>query len=171
MDKYPLYLDGRSAGELTVTESGMYADYRAACRIAGPAFLRAYLVGERSEMLLGVLAPEGGAYAIRRRLSRRETAGLGKLLRCDARREGELTWERADPPEKLLDSPYFSHMLQGVPGVLTQRRDDRRQIAVPFDPAKPFPMTPLFCFAKICRIGGERYAVFTFDRQERPLMP
>lgn len=171
MDKYPLYLDGRPAGELTVSESGMYADYRAVCRISGSAFLRAYLAGERSEMLLGVLAPEGGAYTIRRRLSHRETAGLGKLLRCDARREGELAWECVSAPERLLTSPYFSHMLQGVPGVLSQQQGERRLIAVPYDPAKPFPMTPLFCFAKICRIEGARHAVFAFDRQERPLMP
>ena len=171
MDKYPLYLDGKPAGELSVTDVGMYADYRAACRIPGPALLRAYLVGERSELLLGVLAPEGGAYTIRRRLSRRETAVLGKLLRCDARREGERQWEQALSPERLLKSQYFSHMLRGVPGVLTQRRGERLLLAIPYDPAKPFPMTPLFCFAKIRRIEGASCAVFAFDAQERPLMP
>lgn len=171
MDKYPLYLDGRPAGDLTVTPAGMYADYRAACPIPGPALLRAYLVGERSELLLGVLAPEGGAYTIRRRLSRRETEKLGKLLRCDARREGERPWEQAASPERLLKSPYFSHMLRGVPGVLTQRRGERLLVAIPYAAAKPFPLPPLFCFAKICRMEGESYAVFAFDDQERPLMP
>ncbi len=171
MDKYPLYLDGKPAGELTVADSGMYADYRAVCRGIGPALLRAYLTGERSEMLLGVLAPEGGAYTIRRRLSHRETENLGKLLRCEARRDGEQAWERVSAPERLLSAPFFSHMLQGFPGVLSQRKGERRLVALPYDPAKPFPMTPLFCFAKICQIEGAKYAVFAFDARETPLMP
>ncbi len=171
MDKYPMYLDGRAAGELSVTEVGMYDDYRAACRIPGPAFLRAYLVGEQGEMLLGVLAPEGGAYSIRRRLSRRETSDLGKLLRCDARREGERAWERVPAPEGLLKSPWLSHMLQGVSGVLTQQGKERRLVAIPYDSAKPFPLAPLFCFAKICRIEGTLHVVYAFDAQEQPTMP
>lgn len=171
MDKYPLYLDGRPAGELTVTDSGMYADYRAVCHGVGPTLLRAYLVGERSEMLLGVLAPEGGAYTIRRRLSHRETANLGKLVRCEARRDGEQAWERVSAPERLLSTPFFSRMLQGLPGVLSRQRGDRRLVAVPYDPAKPFPMTPLFCFAKICQIEGAKYVVFAFDARETPQMP
>lgn len=171
MDKYPLYLDGRASGELTVTDSGMYADYRAVCRSPGPALLRAYLVGERSEALLGVLAPEGGAYTIRRRLSHRETANLGKFLRCEARRNGEQAWELVSAPERLLSMPFFSHMLQGLPGVLSRKRGERRLVAIPYDPARPFPMTPLFCFAKICQIEGAKYAVFAFDAKEMPLMP
>jgi hypothetical protein len=171
MDKYPLYLDGRAAGELTETDSGMYADYRAVCRSPGPALLRAYLAGERSEMLLGVLAPEGGLYTIRRRLSHRETANLGKLIRCEARRNGEQAWERVPVPERLLSTPFFSHMLRGLSGVLSRKRGERRLVAIPYDPAKPFPMTPLFCFAKICQIEGFKYAVFAFDPQEIPRMP
>lgn len=171
MDKYPLYLDGKAAGELTVTNSGMYADYRAVCRSPGPALLRAYLAGERSEILLGVLAPEGGAYTIHRRLSHHETENLGKLLRCEARRNGEEAWEHVSAPERLLSTQFFSHMLQGIPGVLTRKRGERRLVAIPYDPTRPFPMTPLFCFSKICQIEGVKYAVFAFDAREVPLMP
>lgn len=171
MDKYPLYLDGRSVGALTVTDCGMYADYRAVCRTAGSGLLRAYLVGERSEMLLGVLAPEGGAFTIGRRFSRRETENLGRIIRCEARRNGQQAWECASAPEQLLSNPFFSHMLQGLSGVLSRREGERRLIAIPWNPTKPFPMTPLFCFAKICRMEDMGYVVFAFDGKERPLMP
>ena len=171
MDKYPLYLDGRSVGELIVTDCGMYADYRAVCRTAGPALHRAYLVGERTEMLLGVLAPEGGVFTICRRFSRRETENLGRLIRCEARRNGQQAWERVSDPEQLLSNPFFSHMLHGLSGVLLRREGDRRLIAIPWDAAKPFPMTPLFCFAKICRMESISYVIFAFDGREKPLMP
>ena len=171
MDKYPLYLDGKASGELTVDSAGMYADYRAVCRGTGPTLLRAYLVGERGEALLGVLAPEGGGLAIRRRLSRQETGGLGKLLRCEARRSGDQAWEKVSAPEQLLTTPFFANMLRGVSGVLTRREGARRWVAVPYEPSQPFPMAPLFCFAKRRRIGERDYLVYAFDGKETPLMP
>ena len=40
----------------------------------------------------------------------------------------------------------------------------------PYDPARPFPLTPLFCFARIRRIGSRDYAVFAFDDRGDPTL-
>lgn len=170
-DKYPLYLDGKAAGELTVTEAGMYMEFRAACRGGDGALLRAFLVGEKGEARLGVLAPEGGRLGIRRRLSRQEAGKLGKLLRCEARRDAETGWEAVGQPEGLLPAGWVSKQLQDVPGVLTQRAGALRRVAIPYDPQRPFPLAALFCFAKIQRIGGCVYAVYAFNEGEMPVMP
>lgn len=169
-DKYPLYLDGKTAGELTVVETGMYIEFRAVCHAFGPALLRAFLVGERGETRLGVLAPEGGVFTICRRLSRQETVGLGKLLRCEVRRNEDSAWDRVRQPEQLFPAAFFSQQLKGVSGILTKMDGERRYMAIPYDPKCPFPLNTLFCFAKIFTIEEAKYAVFIFDKQGIPIM-
>lgn len=202
MDRYPLYLDGAPAGFLTAAACGMYDEYRAVCRPEGPALLRAWLEGERGELPLGVLAPEGDVFTVCRRLSRRGTRELGRLKCCRVRRLDEQPekkpkekpekreppsaapaerreetpsappgWERADRPERLTASAFFAHMLRPLSGVLTQREGGGRLIAAPYDPAEPFPLPPLFCFARIWEAGSGRYAVFAFDERGAPVMP
>lgn len=149
----------------------MYMEYRVVCRASRPDLLRAFLVGERGEVRLGVLAPEGGALTIRRRLSRQETVRLGKLLRCEVRQNEESSWERVQQPELLLKPSMISEQLRGVSGVMTKTFSERRYIAVPYDPKRPFPLTALFCFAKISVLDGWKYAVFAFDRHGKPVMP
>lgn len=190
MDRYPLYLDGAPAGFLTAAACGMYDEYRAVCRPEGPALLRAWLEGERGELPLGVLAPEGDVFTVCRRLSRRGTRELGRLKCCRVRRLDEQPekkpkekpekreppsappgWERADRPERLTASAFFAHMLRPLSGVLTRREGGGRLIAAPYDPAEPFPLPPLFCFARIWDAGSGRYAVFAFDERGAPVMP
>ena len=202
MDRYPLYLDGAPAGFLTAAACGMYDEYRAVCRPEGPALLRAWLEGERGELPLGVLAPEGDVFTVCRRLSRRGTRELGRLKCCRVRRLDEQPeknpekkpekredppaapaerretlppappgWEWADRPERLTASAFFAHMLRPLSGVLTRREGGGRLIAAPYDPAEPFPLPPLFCFARIWDAGSGRYAVFAFDERGAPVMP
>ena len=202
MDRYPLYLDGAPAGFLTAAACGMYDEYRAVCRPEGPALLRAWLEGERGELPLGVLAPEGDVFTVCRRLSRRGTRELGRLKCCRVRRLDEQPekkpkekpekreppsaapaerreetpsappgWERAARPERLTASAFFAHMLRPLSGVLTRREGGGRLIAAPYDPAEPFPLPPLFCFARIWDAGSGRYAVFAFDERGAPVMP
>ena len=45
----------------------------------------------------------------------------------------------------------------------------RRELAVPYDVGRPFPLTALFCFAHIRRIHGRSYAIFAFNGEERPV--
>ena len=52
---------------------------------------------------------------------------------------------------------------------LSGRSRGRRELAVPYDVGRPFPLTALFCFAHIRRIHGRSYAIFAFNGEERPV--
>lgn len=129
-------------------------------------------MGDRGELRLGVLEPCGDRATIRRRFSARLTAPLGKL------RQGEI--RPAHPPEPedwtplersavRLRSPWLREQLHLVSGVLVREGQGRRELAVPYDVCRPFPLTALFCFAHIRRIHGRSYAIFAFNGEERPV--
>ena len=173
MDKYPLLWQGKSAGELTVTEEGLYTCFDCACRLPGEGIWCAWAVGADGQLRLGVLEPEGRRGRIRRRFSRQMTAPLGKLLRGEVRpaAEGAEDWAPLDMGKEPLRTPWLQKALAGTAGVLTRREGERRWLAVPWDCGKPFPLVPMVCFASLRRIRARDYAVFLLHGQERPQLP
>lgn len=171
MDKYPLLLDGSPAGELITQREGLYTWFSVRCSLR-PGLWCAWAVGERGELRLGVLEPEGSQGAIRRRFSRQLTAPLGRLLRGEVRpagvREPE-NWTPAPAPDQLFRAPWLRQRLSGTQGALTRQTGESRCLALPYDQGKPFPLTTLFCFAQLRRIGGAIYVVYAFDQEDRPL--
>ena len=171
MDKFPLLLEGSPAGELIAEPEGLYTWFSARCPLPDGLWC-AWAVGDRGELRLGVLKPEGTQGTIRRRFSRQLTAPLGRLLRGEARpagaREPE-TWEPAPAPDQLFRAPWLRQRLKGVQGARTRRAGAVRYLALPYDRGKPFPLATLFCFARLRAIGGASYVVYAFDAQERPL--
>ena len=147
MDKFPLTADGRPAGELTAQREGLYTWFSARCPLPEEGLWCAWVVGDRGELRLGVLEPEGKQGTIRRRFSGRLTAPLGRLLRGEIR----------------------PAVAKGAQGARTRQAGELRYLALPYDPAKPFPLTTLFCFARLRRIGGEDFVVYAFDGQDRPV--
>ena len=99
------------------------------------------------------------------------TQPLGRLQRGELRpaRPAAAGWRRADHPEQLFRAPWLREKLRGAEGALTGEAGGCRLVALPFGPDRPFPLTALFCLARICRINGETYAVFAFDRGENPV--
>ena len=174
MDKFPLLLEGKPAGELTAEREGLYTWFSARCPLPEAGLWCAWAVGDRGELRLGVLEPEGKQGVIRRRFSGRLTAPLGRLLRGEARPAGTQEaedWAPAPAPDQLFRSPWLRRRLGGLQGALTRRAGNVRYLALPYDPGKPFPLTTLFCFARLRRIGGGTFAVFAFDGEERPAFP
>lgn len=171
MDKFPLMLEGKPAGELTAEREGLYTWFSARCPLP-PGLWCAWAVGDQSELRLGVLEPEGSQGIIRRRFSGRLTAPLGRLLRGEVRpagaKEPEL-WEPAPAPEQLFRAPWLRQRLNGTQGAQTRRAGGIRYLALPYDKAKPFPLTTLFCFAHVRSIGERAYVVYAFDGQDRPV--
>ena len=92
-EKYPLILDGETAGEVTVRREGAWTMFDVRCAPT-PGILRVSVYGGDREGYLGVLAPEDGALTLHRRLSRSAMkefptvieaagrAGLGCLAPC-----------------------------------------------------------------------------------------
>ena len=175
MERYPLYCGGREAGELTVAEEPMYVTFQAVCRPAEPGLWRAFAVGEQGELRLGVLAPENGAFAIRRRVSRQTARPVGRIVRGEARPCGEekpgLPWEPMGNPAERFGGALPGRLLADLAGGLTKLEGNCRLAALPYDCRRPFPLTELFCFARIQRIGESFYTVFAFDPCGQPVMP
>lgn len=174
MDKFPLLMEGRPAGELIAEREGLYTWFSARCPLPGEGLWCAWAVGDRGELRLGVLEPEGGEGAIRRRFSGRFTAPLGRLLRGEVRPAGTREpedWTPAPAPDRLFRAPWLQRRLRGIQGALTRRTGSVRHLALPYDREKPFPLTTLFCFARLRRIGGADYAVYAFDGEDRPVFP
>ena len=173
MEKLAIRLDGANCGELCMEEWGLYVRYQAVCRLEETEPVRLFAVGERGELRLGVLQPENGCFVLRRQLSAREVYPIGKLLRAELRRfDPETgTWREEAEPEKLFKRPELKKKLQGTGGILVCRSRGRCFVAFPFDTGKPFPVTELFCLARVRRIRQKEYAVFCFDGEEQPMVP
>lgn len=171
MDKYPLLLDGRSAGELSAEREGLYTWFSARCPLPEGLWC-AWAVGDRGELRLGVLEPDGTQGTIRRRFSGQLTAPLGRLLRGEVRPAGAKqpeVWEPAPDLDRLFRAPWLRQRLKGVQGARTRRAGEIRYLALPYDKEKPFPLTTLFCFARLRRTGEGTYVVYAFDGQDRPV--
>lgn len=173
MDKFPLVWNGKSVGELTAAEEALYTWFEARCRLPGEGIWCAWAVGAAGELRLGVLEPMGDRAGIRRQFSRRMTQPLGTLLRGELRLVsvpgGNVSWQTVANPEELFRTPFLRQQLRGAEGVLTREMAETRYVALPWDQRQPFLLTPLFCFARLSRIGGREYAVFAFDRKEAPV--
>ena len=171
MDRSPVLLEGKTAGELTTEREALYTWFTARCRLPRKGLWCAWAVGERGELRLGVLEPAGEQSVIRRRFSDRMTAPLGRLLRGEIRPAGEReeTWAPAPAPDRLFRTPWLRRQLQNTQGVLTRTEGERRFLAIPYDAKQPFPLTALFCFARLRPVGGKPYVVYGFDKEEWPV--
>ena len=172
MDKFPLLMDGKPTGELTAEREGLYTWFSARCPLRPDGLWCAWAVGDRGELRLGVLEPEGAQGHIRRRFSGRLTAPLGRLPRGEVRPAGAKepeNWEPAPAPEQLFRAPWLRQRLSGVQGARVRRAGETRYLALPYDRAKPFPLTTLFCFARLRNLGEGAYVVYAFDKQDRPI--
>lgn len=172
MDKFPLLWAGRSVGELACEKEALYTRFTARCRLPGEGLWCAWAVGERGELRLGVLEPEGTEASICRRFSGRMTQPLGALLRGELRPavEDGAGWTAAQAPDQLVHAPWLRRHLRGARGVLTRTWEGGRELALPYDPAKPFPLAPMFCLARVRRLGEGVYVIYRLDRQEQPVL-
>ena len=113
MDKYPVFREEQTVGELTVAPDALYTAFSVSCR-GQEGLWCAWAVGERESLRIGVLEPENGCLQIRRRFSKRLTDPLGPILRGELRPLGEEReqWEPLRP--ELLRSPYLRCRLGGL---------------------------------------------------------
>ena len=170
MDKFPICWKGNALGELTTEREALYTWFTARCRLPGKGIWCAWAVGEQGDLRLGVLEPCGDHAAIRRRFSDRMTMPLGRILRCELREVesvGQVGWK---PMNALpFRTPWLCRQLQGGQGILTQTGEQKRFLAIPYAPQKPFPLVSLFCFARVQYIRDQKYVVFAFNKEEWPV--
>ena len=174
MEEVKLYSAGACLGKVSLCPQGGRTEVRAVMEDPGDGLYRASLVGERGELPLGVLEPEGaGRLGLLRRPYSRDVAAVGAPVRGEARRSfpfREDAWQDAERPGRLFQSPFLRARLERVPRAWRREREGLLLLAIPLEEDGPFPLEALFCLARVERVAGRLCAVFTF-RGEEPEPP
>lgn len=169
--------EGRG-GAVTVRQEGDRAVCQAIRPADGGGLYKAWLLGGGERVLLGTLIPEGGALRLRRVM---EVAALKRqgvwppeggevVLAYSFAPEAVLPpdWCWTDCPGRLLGERALSGCLRGVKRGLLKRDMEGFFLAFSWSGHESFPIPPLFCLARVERLGAGWYVVFRFSRQGRP---
>ncbi|SMC45550.1 hypothetical protein [Papillibacter cinnamivorans] len=195
-ERYPLLINGTERGSLRVREEGLRTVFEAECPDDGAGIYRAAAVGPGGRLNLGAMAPEKGRLMVRRSFSRDEMgrAGVSQITSGEAflsvpfsERRSEKNpvppppqppqekpagsgWQPVRNPERFLKDPILAAAAAGAQGALTKTEEGYRLLAFPFQTARPFPLMPAFCFARIAGIDGKSYAVYKFNPEGLPVL-
>ena len=78
--------------------------------------------------------------------------------------DGSTLWGRPFFGDARLD-----RQLAARSGVLWRAEGGLRYLAIPYASSAPFPLTELFCFARLERVDGSEHVVYCVDAQGRPM--
>lgn len=145
---------------------------------------KGYIEGGGGRYMLGTLMPEGDKLVLKRRLLRKDLTNRGVWpiqscgvvlayatppVACSPKSQSlSLEWRREPCPENLLGDRLLSCCAQGHRGTLVRRRGEGFQMAFPFRPQGEFPLQPLFCLARVQKIEGRWYALYSFNQKGCP---
>lgn len=135
---------------------------------------KGWLTGAGGRSLLGTFVPEGSALRLSRTVSVAElerqgawppTGGEAVLAYSFQKEQRERPvpsgWIRVPDPARLMGEPLLARALGNAKALL--RKDSQGfLLAIYYRADRPFPLTPLFCFAQIVELDGASYAVFPF---------
>ena len=160
-------------GWLTVEESGGRARCAAELPEDGKGLYKGYLCGTGGRALLGTFLPEDGRLKLRRTLSLDELRRQGAWPPTGARAELAFSagspggphppegWHWEEAPARRMGEPLLARAAGGG-RALYRPEPEGFSLAFPYAETRAFPLTPLFCFARVERMNGEFYAVFPF---------
>lgn len=166
-------------GWLTVEESGGRARCAAELPEDGKGLYKGYLCGTGGRALLGTFLPEDGRLKLRRTLSLDELRRQGAWPPTGAR--AELAFSAGSPAVRIPEAGTGRRRRPAngdpcCPGgcggrALYRPEPEGFSLAFPYAETRAFPLTPLFCFARVERMNGEFYAVFPFWPGGCPRLP
>lgn len=160
-----IFADGRAAGTLRTEPDGTDTCFSLSCRL-GPGLWRLWAEGTAGRLLLGTLEG-GGPVTLRRRFSDRLVRPVGTVVRGLAEEVGAA---RADAWRPAREVPSFPAAAALPEGALVRRAGSVWLAAVPCVEDAPFPLTELFCLARIETVAGRRCVVFAFDASGWPVL-
>lgn len=149
--------------EWTVTEQGPRARIEVWRPDDGAGLYKAWAAGAGGSCLLGTLTPEGGRLHLRRTLS------IDSLRRQGAwpvqRVEESLFFSFGDRERAVCFSdPVLQESARDLPQHLVQRDAEGFSLSFPYHACAPFPLLPIFCFARVVR--GR--LIFSFRKDGMP---
>ena len=156
-ERYPVRVDGRDAGVLTVSREGLWSVFSLRCADPG-RLLRLSVYGDGAEGYLGVPEPEGGELRLVRRFSAAQTARLPGRI--------EYAGEAGLSPAGLTEKPVRGRETETLwyavgDGTLYTRTPRGAWRAVPLTGGRLPPGA-----AEARRIEGADYALFPLPERE-----
>ncbi len=154
------------------------ATIEARCEADGKGLYKAYAVGPTGRCLLGTMTPHSSGLAIKKTLAvdalrqkgcwpvRRVETSLAYSFEGPS--DAPAGWRTMPTPP--LDDPLLCRCARRSGG-WWQQTPAGSTLACPYSPRRPFPMEPLFCFARLGQLGGKPALFFSFDPAGRPLLP
>ncbi|MEG1789694.1 MAG: hypothetical protein RR230_03445 [Oscillospiraceae bacterium] len=163
--EYPIIADGARVGTLKVEKNGLLTVFEAAAMDVGE-LMRLSVFGGGAEGYLGVMQPEKGALALRKKLSRAAMSDFPSEIEYAAptgerqtalpsepsAQSPEAPEERPAPSDELCDVLWFS----APDGTLSTFDGRRVLVALPADD----PRLPQGTEGVLRRINGGLYVVF-----------
>lgn len=163
-------------GTLTLVQDGPRVRMEAERPADGRGLYKVWLHGDQGgKLLLGTLAPEGGALRLRRTLSvgALERAGCWPQFRAEAILAFSFAeqggWYCEQHPERLLADPVLKGQINGA--MLCRREGEHFSLAVPLRTDAPVALSALFCLAQVERWNGRPHLVWQFDGSGQPKIP
>ena len=173
MERLKVYCRGACRGEASLSRQDGRAEILIRMDDPADGLYRAILLGTDGEMALGIMEPEGGALALRRKPPLKDLERLGDLREvqtvCAFSFRKKRLWQRSEHPCELVESAFLKERLTAVPFAWWRKEEDRLLLALPLEPDRPFPLESLFCLARIGSVEGARCAIYTLDSHEIPL--
>ena len=172
-------LDG--GGSLEIQEQGSMVRLTACRALDTSALYKVWVYGREGEFLLGTLIPEGPQLNLRRTLSAEtlKKAGCWPILGGRSAKYFNFTdaaakkkpspWRWEHRPACRLSDPVLQESASAWGSMLCRPDSRGFQLAIPFNPRRPFPLPPLFCLARLLPVDGQPHVVFSFDSRGAPL--
>lgn len=159
---YPVTGRRGICGELRVYRSGLYTVFECECHEKHDRLQRVYVNCRGKRISIGVMTPRDGILYLRRKFTDAElrSLALDHVEACSVDVEYSGGWRELNRPEMLFADRDIADACRKLSKVLVNIEEKKTMIAVPFAVGDEFPLTELFCFASLERIGGKSYAVF-----------
>lgn len=168
--EYTIELAGVERGELRCREGGVRTAFSARCVPPGEGIYKVWLHGE-GRMLLGTLAPEGGALILRRTLSNQalKNGGVWPPREASVLPAGETEtepgeWRKTDCRRILRDQALLRGAEAGNPRAWCRRERDGVTLAWNWEVGQPFPLPPAFCFGRMGQVNGKSCVMIHLGR-------
>ena len=166
-ERFPLAEGG---GWLTVREEKGRVRCQAQLPNDSKGLYKCWLAGPGGMALLGTFVPQGDCLRLERTLSVDELKRQGAwppegaqavlAFSFGGEKPPPRGWVREHAPGRLMGEPLLAQAAGG-PALLRQEAAGF-SLAYPYRPDRPFPLTPLFCFARLEELEGRPYLRFPF---------
>lgn len=138
----------------------------------GSGLFRAYAVGgSGGRLLLGTLAPQGGLLTLQRTLAVDALRQRGCYPVAAVDTVLAQPFAPAAPASPPFPDDILSAAFSRSPRGRREREGEGFTLTFPYDPAAPFPMVPIFCFAHFFCRDHRFYIRYAFDREGNPRLP